>query len=166
MHLFNRFTILTASLGLALGAVTPAHATDYFLSSNGPDKCAAFTPGVTNTVRNRVSGTQNVGASPIAVACVFELKELQGAGTVTTDDVSVYLRNDSAVAVDVSCTMLPGSGTFGTAETKVVALGAGGGTGSALFNGPYEVYGIGINCTLPSDVTIYQTIIRYSDANP
>lgn len=164
MDMIFKAGILTAGLGLVLGAVAPAHAVSgHYVSSNGADKCAAFTPGITNTVRNRVSGAQNVGASPIAVACVFELDEITFGGTVDVNLVQVSMRNDSAVAVDVSCTMLPGSGTFGTAENQVVALSASGGTGSATFNGSWSVFGIGVNCTLPTDVTIYQTVVRYDD---
>ncbi len=165
MGMFIKATILTTGLGLALAAVAPAHAvTGHFVSSNGADKCAAFTPGITNTVRNRVSGTPNVGASPIAVACVFELDEVSGGGSVNVSNVAIALRNDSAVAVDVNCTLLPGDyDGFGTAVTKVVSLSASGGSGSANFNGSWDVFGIGVNCTLPSEVTIWQTIVEYED---
>lgn len=164
MNSTMRITILTAGLGLALGAVAPAQAVGHFVTSNGPDKCAAFTPGNTNTLRNRVSGVQNVGAAPIAAACVFELDEISGGGSVTTDRVVIYLRNDSASAVNVNCTLLPGyAGSFGTAENVVVPLAASGGTGNAIYTGTWNVFGMGVNCTLPSDVTIYRTLIEYED---
>ncbi len=163
MNILTRVTILTAGLGLALGAVAPAHAIGRYITSNGPDKCSAFTPGISNTIRNRVSGAQNVGASPIAVACVFELNEISGGSSVNVSVVNIDMRNDGVSAVNVSCSMLPGSGTFGTAVTKVVALAGSGGTGGANFAGSWDVFGIGVNCTLPTDVTIYQTLIEYTD---
>ena len=67
-----------------------------------PDKCQAFTPGVTNTIRNRVVGAENVGANPIAVACVFELSDVYFASTATVDNIHMYFRNTNLAPVDVA----------------------------------------------------------------
>lgn len=168
MNRIAQIAAITAGIGLALGASTSAMAVvGHYISSNGPDKCAAFTPGVTNTVRNRVSGAQNVGGQPIAVACVFELDEIYNQSTVTIDTVRIYFLNDNAGAVDVTCTLLPGvsglSGGFGTAVTQTVSVAGTGGTNSVSYSGPWDVYGMGVNCTLPSNVTIFHTVIRYQN---
>ena len=165
MNVMNHVAILTAGIGLVLGATVPAYATiGHFYSSNAVDKCQAFTPGISNTIRNRVIGAQNVGTATIAVACVFELDQLYGQGTVTTDAIYIRFDNGDASQVSVSCTLLPGSeGTYGTAvnQTVVIAAGANGGV---TFTGPWNDYGIGVNCSLPPNVTIASTIIKYKNA--
>jgi len=166
MNVMNHVAILTAGIGLLLGATAPADATiGHFYSSNAVDKCQAFTPGVSNTIRNRVIGAQNIGTASIAVACVFEMEQLYGQGSVTIDTVTIRFNNGDAAQTSVSCTLLPGSdGTYGTAvnQTAVIAAGA---NGSVSFSGPFTgLFGIGVNCTLPPNVTINSTVFRYQNA--
>ncbi len=165
MNIMNRTALLTLAIGAAMGFAAPASATGYYVSSNGVDKCQAFTPGVTNTIRNRVTGAENIGNVPIAVACVFELAELYGAGTVSVDDVYVYFKNGGSGPISISCSLLPGDlyEGLGTLESSSVDIAAGA-VDYINFSGLYEVYGIGVNCTLPPHVTITQTVIRYQDA--
>jgi hypothetical protein len=155
-----KFTIQAAALVAALGGLlapvssTQAAEVGHFVSSNAVDKCQAFTPGITNTIRNRVIGAENVGASPIAVASVFHL--------------SISFASTNPAPVTVNCTMLPGSKAFdgiGTAVNQSVDLAAGSGTGELEFTGPWSVFSIGINCTLPPNVTITGLVHRYRDGS-
>jgi hypothetical protein len=169
-----KFTIQAAALVAALGGLlapvssTQAAEVGHFISSNAVDKCQAFTPGITNTIRNRVIGAENVGASPIAVACVFQLSENYGMGSAITDDLSISFASTNPAPVTVNCTMLPGSKAFdgiGTAVNQSVDLAAGSGTGELEFTGPWSVFSIGINCTLPPNVTITGLVHRYRDGS-
>ena len=111
MNVSAKTALATALFGLALGASQTALAEQsHYVSSNAVDKCQAFTPGVTNTIRNRVAGAENVGTQTIAVACDFELSETYGLGTATVDNVFVYIKNGSAASMTVNCTLLPTSG--------------------------------------------------------
>ncbi len=167
MNAFTRTAAATVFLGALLGFSPAALAEQsHYVSSNAVDKCQAFTPGVTNTIRNRVAGAENVGAQTIAVACVFELAETYGLATATVDTVDVFLKNGSGAAMTVSCTLLPGTNWagdgVGTLVTKSVDLAAGA-TGSVEYEseGPWNVFGIGVNCNLPPQGTILGTVIRY-----
>lgn len=166
LNIMNRSALLTLSVGMAMGFVAPAPATGYFVSSNGVDKCQAFTPGVTNTIRNRVSGAENTGSAPVAVACVFELAEVYDAGTVAVEDVYVYFKNGGNSSISISCSLLPGDlyEGLGTLEGDSVDLAAGA-VESIHFSGPYAVYAIGVNCMLPPHATIAHTVVRYQDAH-
>lgn len=165
MTIMNHVAILTAGIGLILGATAPAYAVGHYYSSNAVDKCQAFTPGISNTIRNRVIGAQNIGTTAIAVACVFEMEQLYGQGSVTIDDVQLTFTNGDAAQTSVSCTLLPGSdGVYGTAVNATVVIAAGA-QGNVSFAGPFTgLYGMGVNCTLPPNVTINTTIFRYQNA--
>jgi hypothetical protein len=165
MNLSAKAALATAFSGLLLGASPAALAEQsHYVSSNAVDKCQAFTPGVTNTIRNRVAGAENVGTQPIAVACAFEVSETYGLNSATVDSVYVYLKNGSANEVTISCTLLPGtnwaSDGVGTLVTQSATL-APGGTGAVTYEGTWDVYGIGVNCNLPPQGTIQGTVIRY-----
>ena len=165
MNVSAKVALATALFGLALAASPAAMAEQsHYVSSNGVDKCQAFTPGVTNTIRNRVAGAENVGTQTIAVACVFELSETYGLGTATVDSVAVAIKNGSAAPMTVSCTLLPGDYLYGngTLVTQSADI-APGSTGSITYtNGaPWNYYGIGVNCSLPPQATIVFTVIKY-----
>lgn len=162
----NKAALVTLAIGMAMGYAAPALATGYYVSSNGVDKCQAFTPGVTNTIRNRVTGAENIGSASIAVACVFELSQVYDQGAATVDTVYVYFKNGDDAAVSISCSLLPGNlyAGLGTLEAKSMDLAAGT-QGYMQFDGPHDVFGIGVNCTLPPHVTIAETVIRYRDAS-
>ena len=163
MKTLVQVAMLSTSLGLALGISAPASAeTGHYVSSNAVDKCQAFTPGVTNTIRNRVVGAENVGANPIAVACAFELSEMYGASSAIVDNVIMYFRSSNLAPIDVSCSLLPGdhANGLGTVTNNTVSVPAGG-NASINFAGPHSVFAIGVNCIIPPNVTIVQTVIRY-----
>lgn len=167
MNVF-KVAILTICLGLALGMSAPANALGRFITSNAVDKCQSFTPGVSNTIRNRVAGAENVGAAPIAVACVFEMNEIAGGGAVDVNSLRIYFLNGSAAATTVTCTKLsgssaPGFGAIGGSQTVSTASMPAGGTGFVSFGAETGVFAIGVNCTIPQNVTIATTNIVYTD---
>ena len=169
MGVFVRTIAVTACIGLLAG-ISPAAKAElsHYVSSNAVDKCQSFTPGVTNTIRNRVAGAENVGTQTIAVACAFELSETYGAASAIVDEVEVFLKNGSAAEVTINCTLLPGTtwagDGVGTLVTQSVTL-APGAADSVSYSGPWSVFGIGVNCNLPPQGTIQGTVIRYRNDN-
>lgn len=166
-----KVALITTGLGLALGLSAPANAIGRFITSNAVDKCQAFTPGVRNTIRNRVAGAENIGPDPIAVACVFELNELSGGGSVDVSNIQIYFLNGSAAATTVTCTKLTGSSAgsgvaLGGSQTVTTPSIAAGATSSVSFAAVGSVFAVGVNCTIPQNVTIAQTRIEYTDAAP
>jgi hypothetical protein len=170
----NKFAncLAVTSFSVLLSVIAPAVQAEqsHYVSSNAVDKCQAFTPGVTNTIRNRVSGAENVGTQAIAVACVFELSETYGMLSAIVDDVSVYIKNGSSSPMTVNCSLLPGDpNDLGTLVTKSVDLAAGEtssidyGTGDT--GAPWAVFGIGVNCSVPPKAIITETVIRYRNDN-
>ncbi len=168
--------IKTGLLTIALGTVfattdTNAAQVVYGSAANAPGRCQAFTPGVTNTIRNRVVGSENIGSSPIAVACAFET----GFSSVSSNALALDLwfsNNGTSGPVDVNCTLLTGwQGASGAVavnkSTSVVA-----GTQSVIFfegddlPGQPETLGfvvVGTNCTLPTGAVINDTYTYWSD---
>lgn len=169
MNVLKSVALLSTGIGLAMGIAAPAHAEQgFYVSSNATDKCQPFFPGGGSGIRNRVIGVENAGTTPNAVACVFELEEIAGGSTVITDDITISMRNSGSAEVTASCTVLPGTfgGSLGTAVTQSLVLPAGGGA-DTTFTGPWEVFGIGVNCNLPPGVIINHTVIRYrNDETP
>jgi hypothetical protein len=173
MSVSTKAALATAFFGLFLGASPAAVAEQsHYVSSNAVDKCQAFTPGVTNTIRNRVAGAENVGTQPIAVACVFELSETYGMGSAEVDDVRVYIKNGDSSQMTVNCSLLPGDpGDLGTIITRSVTLDPGEtdsiGYGVAVgdADAPWSVFGMGVNCNVPPKAVIVETLIRYRNDN-
>lgn len=171
MGVSAKAALATAFFGVLLGASQAASAEQsHYVSSNAVDKCQAFTPGVTNTIRNRVSGAENVGTQPIAVACVFELSETYGMGSAIVDDVDIYIKNGSSSPMSVSCSLLPGDpSNLGTIVTKSIDLDPGEtssvqyGAGDA--GAPWSVFGMGVNCNVPPKAIITETVMRYRNDN-
>lgn len=165
MNVSAKVALATSLFGLLLGASPAALAEQsHYVSSNAVDKCQSFTPGVTNTIRNRVAGAENVGTQTIAVACVFELAETYGLSSAAVDEVSVFVKNGSSASMTVNCTLLPGTNWagdgVGTLVTQTLTLDPGE-ADSVDYDGPYNVFGIGVNCNLPPQGTILGTVIRY-----
>ena len=171
MNVLLKSVAVTAFTGLLSGISPVAMAEQsHYVSSNAVDKCQAFTPGVTNTIRNRVSGAENVGTQSIAVACVFELSETYGLGTGIVDDLYVYIKNGDSSSMTVNCSLLPGDPSdLGTIVTKSVNVGPGAtsyvhyGTGDV--GAPWSVYGIDVNCNVPPKAIITETVMRYRNDN-
>lgn len=162
MNVLRSVALLSAGIGLAMGAAQVHAEQGFYVSSNATDKCQPFFPGGGSGIRNRVIGVENAGATTTAVACVFELEEIDTGGSPVTDSITISMRNSGATEVTTSCTVLPGTfgGTLGTAVTQNLVLPAGGGA-DATFTGPWTVFGIGVNCNLPPSVILNHTVIRY-----
>src|SRR5688572_13240401 len=105
----------TAALVMAVASMdAQALVLEHSFSANAVNICGAFTPGVTNTIRNRVVGLENVG-SPLAVACAF-----QSMNNILSGDpkrLVLFFSNTSNSHFEINCTLL--SSAFGN-------LGSGG----------------------------------------
>jgi hypothetical protein len=131
----------------------------------------SFTPGVTNTIRNRVIGSENVGTKPIGIACAFEVD----AGTMTVDgvqSVSVFLNNHGTAPFDVSCTVgvgVEGPDMLFASKTTTVDVG----TSTPVQFDPQDVgltdgfgdYLIGLTCMLPPKSIVNDTYVAYAVDN-
>lgn len=151
---------------LSTSGVATAAEQGHYVTSNAVDKCQAFTPGPANTIRNRVSGAENVGTAPIAVACVFELDEIYGAGQVVVDDITVWARNNGTAtgsAATMSCTLLPGSyqNGFGTATTQSLTPAPGNNASTSFSSLELSTFSVGVNCIVPPNIVLSHLIIRY-----
>ena len=149
-----------------------------FSVANAVDNCQAFTPGPSNTIRNRVTGAENVGSVPIAVACNFATSNNGAASNTKLTEVDLFFTNDSGVAVTISCTMLTGGGTRVTggpayAVTKTLDLpnasssflrwtAADNPTTGAVDLGNWMV---GTNCTLPPGIVLNTTQVVWNADN-
>ncbi|HET7163052.1 MAG TPA: hypothetical protein VFI32_10330 [Rhodanobacteraceae bacterium] len=141
------------------------------IASSAMAHCQAFTPGVTNTIRNRVIGSENVG-NPLSIACAFEVD----AGAMTADQIQsilLFLNNHSTASFDIPCTAAVGpEGAFSyfISKTTTVAPGeqspveftpADGGSSDIGFND----YLIGLTCTLPKGGVVNDTYVAYAIDN-
>lgn len=167
------------TVGLVLAASSlPTHAVTatHTLMSNPTSKCQAFTPGPTNTIRNRVVGSENIGAK-MNVACSFDVLD-NGATATAPTAVTMYFANNSSAPITVTCTLLTGyqgeSGTY--LVTKTTAPIAPGGvdqqslqwnagdnpTASATDLGDMLV---GVNCSLPTGAVINDSYLDWNADN-
>ena len=161
-------------LTIALGAVfatadSNAALVVYGSAANAPGRCQAFTPGPSNTIRNRVVGSENIG-SPIAVACDFEA----GVSNNSTNVVAVdmwFSNNGTSGPINVNCTMLNGwqGATGAVLVNKSVSVTAG--TQSEIFYDGDDLGGadtlgfsvVGVNCILPTNAVINDTYVYWGD---
>lgn len=174
--------LLAASVGIALhsGAAEAAVANHSFIS-NSVNYCQAFTPGVTNTVRNRVVGAENVGSNPIAVACNFHTMFNGAAGITPPTSITMWFANNNVVGdLMVTCTLLTGwqgqGGTSQYAVTKTTTAIPSGGTAQrsltwATADNPNAGatslgnYRVGINCTLPQGAVMNDSVVNWPQDN-
>ncbi len=162
-------TIKVALLTLGIGSVfLPADAavvTHRELSS-AVNFCQAFTPGPSNTIRNRVIGSENIGP-PIAVACNFSSYSNGAPGGTALTQIIVVLTNGAAADASVTCTMLSGQSPgisggsiYTVAKSVVVPTGASEAivwtTADNPTPGAVDLGNIlvGVNCTLPTNMTL------------
>ncbi len=175
-----------AALTLAIGAAWPAGnaqaaVVTHELASNSVNYCQAFTPGTSNTVRNRVVGAENVGASPIAVACNFHALfngTAAGAATQPRQLVMYFSNNNTSGTITITCTMLTGyqtdTSTYVSSKTTT-AIPSGGTAQRSLAWAPADNptagattlgnYLIGVNCTLPSGGVINDAYLTWNQDN-
>ncbi len=175
-----KFGLLASSLGLAMhmGDAQAVVATHYFIS-NSVNYCQAFTPGPANTIRNRVVGAENVGATPIALACDFHTMGNGAAGITAPTDIYIYFANNNASGtLTVTCTLLTGyqgqTGAYIVTKTTS-AIAAGGTSQDSLHWGATDNptpsstdlgnSRLGINCTLPSGAVANDTYLYWKQDN-
>jgi hypothetical protein len=171
--------LLAAGLGLAMTA-TSAKATVVEMGfwGNSINYCQAFTPGPTNTIRNRVLGAENVGSATINVACDFHWMYNQGVTDSNPTDLWVYFsNNNTSGTITVTCTLLTSYQSNGgyIVPHTTIAIPAGGATQKSLHWTPADnpVGGstdlgdtlIGINCALPPGGVINDTYLYWQMDN-
>lgn len=179
MNNMLKMGVLTLGLGLALHS-TDANAVlaTYTTRSNAVNYCQAFTPGVSNTIRNRVIGSENIGP-PIALACNY-MSDLNGAaGNTLLTEVTLFFTNNSNASATVSCTMLtgPSANITGTgvvyASNKSATIGPGG-AAALLWNaadnptpGAVDLGNtlVGVNCTMPTNMILSINRLRWTADN-
>ena len=172
MNTVMRMSLTTMALGLGLASASSNAAVEtYYNEGNAPRHCQAFTPGVTNTIRNRVTGAENVGASPIAVACAFENV---GSGVASfTASATVAIYNGSESSQTITCSGLAGyfGNVVGSVITKSVTL-APSTAGTITINAAdtpsttdtdLGSWRYGMNCTVPTAVTLTWTRATWTD---
>lgn len=159
---------------LAIGTVftafgVQADTTVYSNDANAPARCQAFAPGPTNTVRNRVTGSENIGSAAMNVACAFESVSSFRYGAQPYA-AGVQIINNGNTAFKVTCSEL--SGYFddaGVVLNKTTGSIAPGGSEFVEFTaddtpdtGDTDLgsYAVGIVCNLPTHAVMGET---YSD---
>jgi len=161
---------------LAIGSVVvvanaQAGSSVYINDANAPARCQAFTPGATNTVRNRVTGSENIGAA-MNVACAFENISSFDYG-LPPYAAGVQIANNGNAAFTVTCSEL--SGYFGDAGAVINK------TTASIAPGEYEFveftaddtpdtgdtdlgsYAVGIVCNLPTHAVMGETYTDWMD---
>lgn len=136
-------------------------------TANATNYCQAFTPGISNTIRNRAAGVENVGTSSIAVACSIDsiAKVLNSAGVYisgATTSMSLRFTNGSAQPVTIPCTALTGSwDAVVVASNKTLTLDPGA-SGSIFYSsvdtGENRTVAINFNCTLAPNVILSKIV--------
>lgn len=170
MNIETKSLLLTTGIGLLFAsAPTGAALVEVTNSAIAPARCQAFTPGTTNTIRNRVAGAENIGAE-LALACSFEnIGTIDGGYSVA---VGVRLVNNSSQSMTISCTNLQGFfGAVGSTITKSATLAAGAGqrlTFSAAdtpstTDSDLGSFFSGVNCTMPTNAVMTQTDLTWED---
>ncbi len=159
--------LLTLAIGSAFTATDSRAAVSTHQSdSNAVNYCQSFTPGVTNTIRNRAIGAENVGSASIAIACNYASTFNQNDGTdQTLKNVFQLFYNNSSAPLTVSCTLSTGilNDSFGFGSnytvTKTVTV-APGAENFIAFSGADNPGGasptlanqlVGVTCLLPKN---------------
>ena len=174
MNCFVKASLLTVAVGIAFASANSnAAVVVYGSAANAPGRCQAFTPGPSNTIRNRVVGSENIGA-PMAVACDFETTFSE----VSTNAVAVdmyFSNNGTAGPVTVNCTMLNGWQGADGAVAVNKSVSVANGTQSQIEFTPNDTPDttdtdlgfvlVGVNCTLPTNAVINDTYVYWGDEN-
>mgnify|MGYP000860385766 CR=1 FL=1 len=158
--------VVSAAFAPAAGNATEA---PQVIASSSMAHCQSFTPGVTNTITNRVIGSENTGTKSLGIACAFEVD----AATITADGVqavTLWLNNHGTTPFNVSCTLATGpEGAFSyfisktttvapSEQTAVTFTPADGGSQDPGFG----EYLVGLTCVLPPKAIIGETDVAYT----
>ncbi len=162
-------TLAVATVFVAAGAQAATEA--YINDANAPARCQAFTPGPTNTVRNRVTGSENIGAA-MNVACAFENVSSFDYGTNVVS-AGVQIANNGNAAFAVTCSELSGyfgdSGVVINKTSDSVAPGESQYVDFSSDDTPYTgdtdlcSYAVGIVCNLPTHAVMGETYSIWYD---
>jgi hypothetical protein len=138
------------------------------IASSAMAHCQSFTPGVTNTIANRVIGSENTGAKNLGIACAFEVD----SSAMTPDgvqSVTLFLNNHGSAAFNMSCTLAVGQeGDFTyyisktttvnpSTRTSVSFTPEDGGSDAPGF----EDFLVGLTCIMPPKSIINDTYVAY-----
>ena len=171
--------LMSVAAGLALQAGNAdAAVAQHLFRANAVNYCQAFTPGPANTIRNRVVGSENVGAT-MNVACNFHTLTNGAAGVTPPTSLTVYFANNNASgSLTVTCALLTGYQGQGSSYIVTKTTGAinAGGVSQAFLtwnaaDNPVQPatnlgnYFIGINCTLPTGAVINDTYLYWNMDN-
>ena len=170
--------LLTSSLGLALAMPADAAVALHSRFATATANCQAFTPGISNTIRNRVIGAENVGSAPIAIACSFPTFANGAAGNTPPRSLRVFFENTTSANMTINCTLLVGGGnglSSGTqyAVSRSVVVPANfieqmdfgsadnPNTGATDFGDQF----VGLNCVLPPGGMMKSTRLQWNADN-
>jgi len=179
MNIGFKLGLMSVAAGLALqsGVANAAVASHTFLG-NPVNYCQAFTPGPTNTIRNRVVGAENIGA-PMNVACNFHAMHNGAVGVTPPTSLELWFaNNNTSGTITVTCTLLTGyqgdPGAYAVSKTTL-AIAAGGVDQQSLSWGvadnPVQPatsmgnYLIGVTCALPTGAVINDTYMTWNMNN-
>lgn len=172
MNIAVKSCLATLAAATAFAATGVHGATQAYINdANAPARCQAFTPGPTNTVRNRVTGSENIGAA-MNVACAFENVSSFDYGSNVVQ-AGVQLANNGTAAFTVACSELSGYyGDAGTVLNKTSASVAPGASQYVDFTaddtpdaGDTDLgsYAVGIVCNLPTHAVMGETYSIWYD---
>ena len=143
----------------------------YINDANAPARCQAFTPGPTNTVRNRVTGSENIGA-PMNVACAFgNVSSFDYGSNVVS--AGIQIANNGKAAFAVTCSEL--SGYFGDSGVVINKTSDSVAPGESQYvdfssddtpdTGDTDLgsYAVGIVCNLPTHAVMGETYSIWYD---
>lgn len=172
--------LLVTALGVAMSPASQAAVNaNHSMQSNAVDKCQAFTPGPSNTIRNRVVGAENIG-SAIAVACNFTtFYNGVAASSLPPRSLQIYFaNNNTSGTITVSCTLLTSyqgdSAAYAVTKTTTAIAAGGVAQGSLTWTqadnptaGATNLgnYLVGVNCTLPTGAVINDSYLTWSMDN-
>jgi hypothetical protein len=168
MTIWLRAGLVAMAAGAALHAGDArAGLSTHISDSSAVNYCQAFTPGVANTIRNRVIGAENVGKAAIAVACNYAtVTNTNDSSDQTMGAIFQVFANGSSGSATISCTLLtgtPGAGYFGDvySSTKTLDLAPGAvdyiqftGEDNPTPGASLNSSMVGVNCLLPPKVTM------------
>jgi hypothetical protein len=172
MNIAMKSSLATLAAAAAFAAANAGAVSQIYMNdANAPAHCQAFTPGPTNTVRNRVTGSENIGAA-MNVACAFENVSSLESGSPTIA-VGLQVGNNGNYPFTVTCSEL--SGYFGDAGMVITKTTESINPGSSTYvdfdsdDTPDEEdtdlgsYSAGIVCNLPSYAVMSETYALWAD---
>lgn len=172
MKIATRSGVVALAIVAAFAAAGAGAATQYYINdANAPGRCQAYTPGPTNTVRNRVTGSENIGAA-MNIACAFESVSSEDYGSNVTQ-AGVQIVNNGSTAIAVTCSELGGyfddAGVVLSKTTPSIAPGDAAYVDYTANDTPDSGdtdlgwYLVGIVCNLPTHAVMGETYAIWRD---